>query len=89
MQRRGGVGKDGDNFGDRLGVHMINALLPGEADVHHLTFRTLHEARASYDLVVLGTGNSLFQPLLGDDASSISSGEPRRRSAFSARNTAS
>jgi len=55
---------DAGNLGDRLGYHMINALLPGEADVHHLTFRRLAEARDSYDLVVLGTGNSLFQPLL-------------------------
>ena len=78
---------DGGNFGDRLGYHMINALLPGEAEVHHLTFRTLHEAREQYDLVVLGTGNSLFQPLLGDDVLDIVS-RPRRRSAFSARNTA-
>jgi hypothetical protein len=55
---------DVGNLGDRLGYHMINALLPGEAEVHHLTFRTLAAARNSYDLVVLGTGNSLFQPLL-------------------------
>ena len=58
---------DDDMFGDRLGAHMINALLPGEADVHHLNFRTLDEAREQYDLVVLGTGNSLFQPLLSGD----------------------
>jgi hypothetical protein len=63
--------KDVDNFGDRLGYHMINALLPGEAEVHHLTFHTLHEARAQYDLVVLGIGNSLFKPLLGDDVLDI------------------
>lgn len=55
------------SFGERLGAQMINALLPGEADVHHLTFETLAQARASYDLVVLGTGNSLFQPLLGEE----------------------
>jgi len=55
------------HFGERLGLHMINALLPGEADVHHLTFRTLGQAREAYDLVVVGTGNSLFQPLLGDE----------------------
>lgn len=55
---------DARNLGDRIGYHVINALLPGEADVHHLTFRTLAEARETYDLVVLGTGNSLFQPLL-------------------------
>ena len=58
---------DVGNFGDRLGYHMINALLPGEADVHHLTFRTLDQAREKYDLVVVGIGNSLFAPLLTDD----------------------
>jgi hypothetical protein len=58
---------DGGDFGDRLGFHMINALLPGEAEVHHLTFSTLDQARDKYDLVVLGTGNSIFKPLLGDD----------------------
>src|SRR5450830_588132 len=62
---------DDGNFGDRLGYHMINALLPGEAEVHHLTFRTLNEARATYDLVVLGVGNSMFQPLFDDDVLDI------------------
>ena len=57
---------DDNSFGERLGYHMINALLPGEADVHHLNFRTLELARENYDLVVLGTGGSMFQPLLGD-----------------------
>jgi hypothetical protein len=57
---------DGSDFGGRLGLSMINALLPGEAEVHHLTFRTLDEAREAYDLVVLGTGNSLLQPLMSD-----------------------
>jgi hypothetical protein len=46
---------------------MMNTLLPGEADVHHLSFGALGEARAHYDLLVLGTGDSLFQPLIGDD----------------------
>ena len=54
-------------FGGRLGLQMINALMPGEADVHHLYFGALHEARDKYDLVVLGLGNSMFQPLLGDE----------------------
>jgi len=57
---------DGSDFGGRLGLSMINALLPGGAEVHHLTFRTLNEAHDTYDLVVLGTGNSLFQPLMSD-----------------------
>lgn len=62
---------DDSHFGDRLGYHMINGILPGEADVHHLTFRTLHQARPAYDLVVLGVGNSMFQPLLGEDVLDI------------------
>jgi hypothetical protein len=58
---------DVGNFGDRLGYHIINSLLPGEAEVHHLTFRTLERAHDKYDLVVIGIGNSIFQPLLSDD----------------------
>jgi hypothetical protein len=63
------VVSDGDigSFGGRLGRTMIDALLPGEAEVHHLSFGALGEARAHYDLLVLGTGDSLFQPLIGDD----------------------
>jgi hypothetical protein len=57
---------DVGNFGDRLGYHMINSLLPADATVHHLTFPTLDQARASYDLVVLGIGNSIYTPLLTD-----------------------
>jgi hypothetical protein len=64
-------GGDANHFGNRLGLRLINALLPGEADVHHLTFRTLYEARDKYDLVVLGTGDSLFQPLIGDEVLDI------------------
>jgi hypothetical protein len=57
---------DVGNFGDRLGYHMINSLLPSEANVHHLTFQTLDRAHDSYDLIVLGIGNSIYQPLLND-----------------------
>lgn len=58
---------DAGNFGDRLGYHMINSLLPAQAEVHYLTFQTLAQARENYDLVVLGIGNSLFQPLLTEN----------------------
>ena len=60
-------GDDGADFGSRLGCRMLEALLPGEAEVHHLTFRTLGEARSSYDLVILGTGSGLLASSLGDD----------------------
>jgi hypothetical protein len=64
-------GDTSDQFGGRLRMHMINALLPGEADVHHLSFRTLAQAREAYDLVVVGTGDSLFQPFIGDEVLDI------------------
>jgi len=58
---------DVGNFGDRLGYHIVNSLIPAEANVHHLTFKTLSEAQQQYDLVVLGMGNSIFKELLNDD----------------------
>lgn len=57
---------DVGNFGDRLGYHMINALLPPHAEVHHLAFDALHAARPHYDLVILGIGNSVYHRVLSD-----------------------
>jgi hypothetical protein len=59
-------GGDGQ-FGERLGRQMIDALLPGEAEVHHMNLATLGEAHESYDLAVIGVGSGMFQPLLGDE----------------------
>ena len=59
------------SFASRLGWQKINSLLPGEADVQHLSFDALSEARDKYDLVVLGTGGGLFQPLIGDEVLDI------------------
>ncbi len=58
---------DVGNFGDRLGYHIVNSLLPATANIHHLNFRNLQAARESYDLVILGIGNSIFQPQLTDE----------------------
>jgi hypothetical protein len=55
------------NFGDRLGYHVVNSVLPPHAQIQHLTFRTLHNATGPYDLVVLGIGNSIFEPVLTDE----------------------
>ena len=57
---------DRENFGERLGFAMINAVLPPEADVHHLTFDTLSEARERYDLVVIGAGTGVSPAVLTD-----------------------
>src|SRR5262249_37182269 len=61
------ISDDTGSFSARLGCQIVNTLLPGEAEVHHLTARTLNEARRNYDLIVLGTGNGLFPMLLGED----------------------
>ncbi len=60
------VSDGGDTFGGRLRLAMINALLPGEAEVEHLSFANLSAACGPYDLAVIGTGGGLFQPLLDD-----------------------
>ena len=52
------------NFGDRLGYHLINAVLPAQAEVSYLNLRPWTETTETYDLLVVGIGNSLFGPLL-------------------------
>jgi hypothetical protein len=59
-------GDDTNDVAARLGRQLINAILPGECRVHHLSLRTLDRAQQNYDLVILGAGSSLFPPLLGD-----------------------
>jgi hypothetical protein len=59
-------GDDTNDLAPRLGRQLINAILPGECQVHHLTPGTLSAAQQNYDLVILGTGTGLFPPLLGD-----------------------
>ena len=62
---------DVGNFGDRLGYHIINGLLPPQAEVHHLSFRALGAAREHYDLVILGIGNSVFHQVLTEETLGI------------------
>ena len=50
---------------------MINALLPGEAEVHHVRVPTLAKAQGPYDLVVIGTGDGAFPMLFGDEVLDI------------------
>jgi Methyltransferase domain len=59
-------GDDTNDLAARLGRQLINAVLPGECRVHHLTAGMLDQAQQNYDLVILGVGSSLFPPLLGD-----------------------
>ena len=81
-------GDDGSDFSGRLGRHMINALLPGEAEVDHLTFRTLIGARPATTSSCSAPAMACFR-LCSVMKSSTSCPAPRRRLAFSARNAAS
>ena len=52
------------NFGDRLGYHLINSVLPPEAEVYFANFKPWNIPSFSFDLLILGIGNSIFGPLL-------------------------
>lgn len=54
------------NFGDRLGFHLINDILPPHATVTWGTLRPFTEIPEDLDLLVVGIGNSLFGDLLDD-----------------------
>lgn len=47
------------NFGDRLGYHVVHGVLPPDALVIHSTVRPWTVPDEPFDLLMLGTGNSL------------------------------
>jgi hypothetical protein len=52
------------NFGDRLGFHLLNDVLPASAVVTWGTVNPLQPPPENTDLVILGIGNSMFGNLL-------------------------
>ncbi len=54
------------NFGDRLGFHVLNEVLPPNAEVSWGTLRPLAPVPERLDLLVLGIGNSLFGDLIDE-----------------------
>jgi len=59
------------NFGDRLGFHLINSILPAAAEVHYATFDPWRIPPGDFDLLVLGAGNSIFERVLTEDLLSL------------------
>jgi hypothetical protein len=59
---------DYPNFGDRLGYHLVHEVLPSDCVVRHSHFNGIGPAEppGTYDLIVLGLGNSLF-PAMGNE----------------------
>lgn len=54
------------NFGDRLGYHLLNEVLPPHAELTWGTLRPFTPVPPDLDLLVIGIGNSLFGELLDD-----------------------
>jgi len=54
------------NFGDRLGFHVLNDVLPPNAEVSWGTLRPLSPVPERLDLLVIGIGNSLFGDLIDE-----------------------
>ncbi len=48
------------NFGDRLGYHVLNGVLPAHADVTYASLNPWNVPDRDYDLLILGIGNSLL-----------------------------
>lgn len=54
------------NFGDRLGYHLLNDVLPPHAELTWGTLRPWTPVPQGVDLLVVGIGNSLFGELIDD-----------------------
>lgn len=54
------------NFGDRLGYHLINDILPSHVEVSWGTLRPFSEVPPNVDMLIIGIGNSLFGNLIDD-----------------------
>ena len=55
------------NFGDRLGYHLLNDILPPHTDVSWGTIRPLSPVPPDVDLLIIGIGNSIFGELINDE----------------------
>jgi tetratricopeptide (TPR) repeat protein len=54
------------NFGDRLGINLVNETLPAHAEVTFLNHAPWSPPDQTFDLLIVGIGNSMFQPLLNE-----------------------
>jgi hypothetical protein len=72
-----------NNFGDRLGFHLINELLPAHATVHHASVNFQNRCHieqvpaGDFDLLIVGIGHSLFGPMLSDELMGLLDRAPR------------
>ena len=82
----------GHNFGDRLGVPILNSVLPSHVEIEHVPFLPCGknydcadisvEDAARYDAVILGIGMSVYRPVLNDNLMAILKSSPLRIGIF-------
>lgn len=65
------------NFGDRLGYHILNQILPPQANVCYAHFAPWDVPEGPIDLLILGIGNSLFEKILTDRLIELMARVPR------------
>lgn len=71
------------NFGDRLGVQLLNQVLPAHAVVRNVSLEFLDQLpEGSPDLLVLGLGNSLYDPLVNERLLALLDRSPRAIGVF-------
>jgi tetratricopeptide (TPR) repeat protein len=59
------------NFGDRLGFHLLNSILPPQAEATWMPLHPAHLPKGDFDMGIIGIGNSLFRPNLTEDLLSV------------------
>ena len=70
------------NFGDRLGFHLLNQIMPPHARVRWITFRPFEPPPEPVDLAIVGIGNSLFDQLFVPGFMEFVQGAKRRMGIF-------
>ena len=70
------------NFGDRLGVHLLNKILPSTAVVYHSHLPTLLPPPEPCDMVIVGLGGSMFKNTLSEELIAYVKQFPRRVGIF-------
>ena len=80
----------GHNFGDRLGVPILNSVLPPDVEIEHVPFIPCENENvcadisdvSHFDAVILGIGMSVYRPVLTDKLLNIMQSIPVRIGIF-------
>lgn len=70
------------NFGDRLGFHLINSVLPTSCECTFANFNPWNVPETEFDLLILGVGNSIFEPMITPQLLALLDRVPRRIGIF-------